>query len=131
MPEAVEYAEFQVLGEPQVRAGGRVLAAPRTKQRTLLAMLALRANQVVPMAQIIEALWQHRPPVDPRNQVQVYVSVLRRLLADGGVPGELIETHEAGYLLRATGGVTVDAARFVPALAHRGDDDLRGGDDDD
>ncbi|MFL6075033.1 MAG: AfsR/SARP family transcriptional regulator [Mycobacteriales bacterium] len=109
--------EFQVLGEPQVRAGGRVLGAPGTKQNTLLALLALRANQVVPMAQIVEALWRDRPPADPRNQVQVYVSALRRLLADGGVPGELIETHEAGYLLRATGGVAVDATRFSDALA--------------
>src|SRR5690242_5164553 len=113
--------EFLVLGEPQVKVAQRqrhdTVAAAGAKQTMLLALLALRANQVVPVAQITDALWQDRPPARARNQVQVYVSALRRLLAEAGAPGDLIETREAGYLLRATGTVTVDAVRFEAGLA--------------
>jgi class 3 adenylate cyclase len=90
-------------GEPLSLRGGR--------QRTLLALLALQANEAVSADRLIEALWSGRPPESALTGLQGYVSELRKLLGR-----ERIETRPSGYLLRLADG-ELDAVRFERLLA--------------
>jgi DNA-binding SARP family transcriptional activator len=49
--------EVRILGPLEVRAMGRPLPLGGTKQRTVLAMLVLHANQVVAIDHLIDGLW--------------------------------------------------------------------------
>jgi len=54
--------EFGVLGPLEVRTDGRTVPVSAGKQRVLLAALLLRANQVVGVDALAEAVWEGRPP---------------------------------------------------------------------
>ncbi len=87
--------EFRILGPLEVHANGRELPLGGAKQRALLALLVLRANELVPTERIVEELWGERPPATARGTVQVYISQLRKVLGR-----ELVETRGPGYLLK-------------------------------
>ena len=94
--------EFQILGPLEVRLEGRQLALGAAKQRTLLAILLVRANQVVSIDRLIEELWP-QPPETAANAIQVYVGKLRKTLEPDrarGDPGSVLVTRAPGYLLR-------------------------------
>src|SRR5712692_7058912 len=107
--------EFRILGPLEVIEGGRSLAVGASKQRALLAMLLLNANQAVSNDHLIEALWEERPPETAGKALQVYVSQLRKVLGK-----ELLETKAPGYLLRVAEG-ELDVQRFE-ALVRRARD---------
>lgn len=67
--------EFGVLGPLQVNGGDVALPA---KQRVLLAALLLRANRVVPLEALVDALWGDAPPYTARTTLQGYVKQLRQ-----------------------------------------------------
>ncbi|MFD0784822.1 winged helix-turn-helix domain-containing protein, partial [Micromonospora azadirachtae] len=67
---------FGILGPLQVGAGEATVTAGR--DRTVLAMLLLRANRIVPVEELVDAIWEERPPATARAQVQTCVSRLRR-----------------------------------------------------
>ena len=71
-------------------------------------MLGLRANETVPVDRLIDGLWGDDPPATAAKMVQLYVSQLRRVIAEGDAR---IETHGRGYELRLVEGA-VDARRF-------------------
>jgi DNA-binding SARP family transcriptional activator len=52
--------------------------------RALLAILLLRADQVVSADALIEELWRGRPPASAPKLLQLYVSQLRRVLGASG-----------------------------------------------
>ena len=54
--------EFRILGPLEVVEQGRRLALGGAKQRALLAVLVLHANEVVPADRLIDDLWGERPP---------------------------------------------------------------------
>src|ERR1043166_9244432 len=54
--------EFRILGPIQVSEGGRPLEVGAGKQRALLALLLLRAGEVVSTDRLIDALWEEHPP---------------------------------------------------------------------
>jgi DNA-binding SARP family transcriptional activator len=89
---------YQVLGPLRVIDGGGVRAIRAGKLETMLAVLLLRANQVTSMKELINETWQEDPPPRATAAVHVYISQLRKLLAQAG-PGP-IETRTPGYLLR-------------------------------
>jgi DNA-binding SARP family transcriptional activator len=72
------------------------LGGPR--QRVVLAMLALNANRVTTVDQIIDAIWDTSPPSTARAQIQTCVSGLRKMIGARGHPGA-IRTRPAGYQL--------------------------------
>ncbi len=77
-----------------MRSDGQVVPVPGTKQRALLAVLLLHANEVVGSEWLLEALWQ-RPPRSGVNALQVRVSQLRKALGAGGAA---LETRRpSGY----------------------------------
>jgi len=85
---------FRLLGALEVVRDGSPLALGGAKQRTLLALLLLRRNEVVPRERLIDALWGDRPPETAANSLQVAVHALRRLLG-----AERIVTRGTGYVL--------------------------------
>jgi DNA-binding SARP family transcriptional activator len=67
----------------------------------VLAILLARANEVVPIARLVDGVWGDDPPETAANVLQGYVSQLRKALGR-----RTIATHGSGY------AVAVDDARF-------------------
>ena len=102
---------FELLGPLRVVEGGLDVTPARPKQRTLLAMLLLRRAEVVPGAQLIEALWGEEPPGTAQTALHGHVSSLRKLIG-----AERIRTRPPGYLWQVSAD-EVDAARFESLVA--------------
>jgi predicted ATPase/DNA-binding SARP family transcriptional activator len=105
---------FRVLGPLEVVAGGRSVPLGSPAQRALLAVLILRAGEVVAVDTLIDALWGDRPPESAANLIQVYVARLRAALEPGRRRGErprLLVTRAPGYIL-AVPAEQIDARRF-------------------
>ena len=103
--------EFRILGPLEVCERGHPLDIGAGKQRALLALLLLRAGEVVSTDSVIDALWEERPPASAVNSVHVYVSQLRKVLGN-----ERLETRGHGYLL-ALESEQLDLGRFERLLA--------------
>src|SRR5829696_7361600 len=102
--------DFRLLGPFSAWDGDRELPLGGSRQRALLAVLVLRANQLVPTSRLVEELWGDRPPRAATKTVQVYVSQLRKLLG-----ADAVETRPPGYVLPLAPDA-VDATRFERAL---------------
>jgi DNA-binding SARP family transcriptional activator len=115
--------DIDVLGALDVKENGVSIAPTAPKPRQVLALLALHADQVVPVAGLIEELWAGNPPRSARTTLQTYVLQLRELITvalekDTPVEGEparsakdVLVTSPGGYLL-VTGGGTSDVREF-------------------
>ncbi|MFI6207701.1 BTAD domain-containing putative transcriptional regulator [Streptomyces sp. NPDC051041] len=79
-------------------------SAPKVRQ--VLALLALRANSTVPLHQLVEELWEERPPSSAATTLQTYIYQLRKL------PGLSLETTPGGYRLPVPRG-SLDSMRFT------------------
>jgi DNA-binding SARP family transcriptional activator/ABC-type branched-subunit amino acid transport system substrate-binding protein/DNA-binding beta-propeller fold protein YncE len=111
--------EFRILGPLEVTEHGSRLEIGRGKERSVLAILLLHANEVVSSDRLIDELWGEAPPATAAKSVQVYVSRLRKALAGGGAPGSrdaVLLTRGGGYALRVEPG-QLDAASFQQGLA--------------
>jgi DNA-binding SARP family transcriptional activator/pimeloyl-ACP methyl ester carboxylesterase len=114
--------QYELLGPLRVVEGGRDVTPARPKQRALLAMLLLHREEIVPGAQLIEALWGDEPPGTAQTALYGHVSALRKLIG-----ADRIRTRPPGYLLRVSAG-EVDIARFeslVSQARERDDPDER------
>jgi DNA-binding SARP family transcriptional activator len=97
-----------LLGPFEVRiGGGSPVAVGGMRQKALLAVLALNANEVVSMDRIVDELWGENAPAGAVHAVQVFVSRLRGAL--GEAAGRLA-TRPPGYVLEL-GAEEVDAER--------------------
>jgi YVTN family beta-propeller protein len=105
-----ETMEFRILGPFEVSERGRPLEVGAGKQRALLAVLLLRAGEVVSTDRLIDALWEERAPASALNSVHIYVSQLRKALGNGR-----LETRGHGYLL-ALEPEQLDLGRFERLL---------------
>jgi YVTN family beta-propeller protein len=104
-----ETVDFRILGSLEVLEGERVLDVGGGKQRSVLALLLLHANEVVPTDRLIDDLWPNEAPPSAAKIVQVHVSRLRKAL-DGAGEGILL-TRGHGYELRLASG-ELDLDRF-------------------
>ena len=104
--------------------GEQVLPLGSPKQRALLGLLLVHANEAIPRERLIEELWGDTAPKTVKAVLNVYLSRLRRLLADG-TGEQLLVTQAAGYVLsvQAEG---LDAGRFE-TLLERGRRELASG----
>ena len=85
---------FRILGPLEVVEGDRSLPLGGPRQRALLAILILRANEVVSSERLADQLWGETPPPTAAKAIQVYVSKLRKLLGEGRL---LTRTPAAGH----------------------------------
>src|SRR6478609_8094271 len=86
--------EFRILGSLEVRSGEMALPLGSRKERALLAILLLHANETVPRDRLVDDLWGEKAPVNAAKAIQTYVSRLRKV-----IPAELIATRPSGYAL--------------------------------
>ena len=91
--------DYRILGPLLVsREGGRVTLGGR-RNKELLSLLLLRANELVSSDRVVEDLWRGAAPDNPRKAVHVYVSRLRKTLGH-----EVLETRTPGYVLHVEKG---------------------------
>jgi DNA-binding SARP family transcriptional activator len=101
--------EFRILGPLEVLDEGRVIALGGRKQRALLALLLLHANETLTPDRLIDELWGEGLPATAGKTLQVHISRLRRALrADDGA----VVTRAHGYELRLD-RECLDAHRFA------------------
>lgn len=103
--------EYRVLGPLEVRHGEESLPLAGAKQRALLAILLVHANEVLSRDRLIDELWGSEPPETAIQSLQVYVSRLRKLL-----PPETLLTRPPGYQLDVAPD-ELDLHRFERLLA--------------
>ena len=111
-----------ILGPVEAHSPDGKVSVGGPRPRTLLALLALRVGDIVPLDRLIDELYGSEPPSDAANALQGQVSRLRRALGDAS----LVEFHPAGYRLALAAG-QVDAHRFAE-LAAEGQRALEHGD---
>src|SRR5688572_6982516 len=87
--------EFGILGPLEARDGGVAVPLGGVRERSLLALLLLNANDVLSTDRLVDELWGDEPPKAAVKTVQVFVSQLRKRLA-----ARTIVTHPPGYVLR-------------------------------
>jgi basic membrane lipoprotein Med (substrate-binding protein (PBP1-ABC) superfamily)/DNA-binding SARP family transcriptional activator/truncated hemoglobin YjbI len=117
--------DYAILGSLEVLVDGQVLDLGPPKQRALLAVLLLHANQTVATDRLVDLVWGDQPPRTAAHSVQIYVSDLRRRFEAAGLP-EVIATRTPGYVLHADADA-IDAVRFERLLLSA-EDQVRGGD---
>ncbi|WP_225840509.1 AfsR/SARP family transcriptional regulator [Streptomyces sp. NK08204] len=111
--------DIEVMGALSVRENGVSIVPTAPKPRQVLALLALHADQVVPVTALVEELWGSKPPRSSRTTLQTYVRQLRELideaLSRGGnercTPKDILATVPGGYRLETRNG-TVDFREF-------------------
>ncbi|MFF3941631.1 AfsR/SARP family transcriptional regulator [Streptomyces phaeofaciens] len=115
--------DIDILGALDARENGVSIAPTAPKPRQVLALLALYADQVVPVSGLIEELWGGNPPRSARTTLQTYVLQLRELITvalgkdtpAGDEPPrrakDVLVTSPGGYLL-VTGGGSIDVREF-------------------
>lgn len=103
--------EYGILGPLEVRAGDRLLPIRGRKQRALLAVLLLHANEAVSRERLIEGLWDDERPATVASELRVYLSRLRQLLRKAGDGGALVRDN-GGYRLRVESGA-LDLEEFT------------------
>jgi DNA-binding SARP family transcriptional activator len=102
--------EYRILGPIEVEGGEGPIQLGGKKQRALLALLLLRANEVVSSGRLVDLLWPEAPPADAGKALQIHVSRLRRALGSE----HALRTRPGGYLLE------VDPERFdLPRFEER------------
>ncbi|MDI1464054.1 BTAD domain-containing putative transcriptional regulator [Catellatospora sp. KI3] len=104
-PASTGPVQVEILGPLRARRGGAAVELGPPLHRTLLALLALRAGEPVPVADIAAAHWGTAPPRSAARQVRAAITALDRLLDGSRVTGD-----GGGPALAA--GPHLDAARF-------------------
>jgi DNA-binding SARP family transcriptional activator/DNA-binding beta-propeller fold protein YncE len=98
--------EFLILGPLEVRDGEQTVRLGAAKQRALLGVLLLHANEAVSTSRLVDELWGERPPATAEKLVQGYVHALRKQLGSG-----VLATQAPGYRLSVEPG-SLDLLEF-------------------
>jgi DNA-binding SARP family transcriptional activator/ABC-type transport system substrate-binding protein len=98
--------DFRILGPFEVADGDRTLVVGGGRQRKLLAILLLHANEFVGSERLIDELWGERRPETAAKALQGYISQLRKALGQ-----DVLLTRPSGYVLRIAPG-ELDAHAF-------------------
>lgn len=115
---------FRLLGPLAVETDDGLIDLGPPKQKAVLAVLLLHANDIVPTERIIDLVWGEGAPRTAEHSVQIYISDLRKILSNGRAA--LIETRPPGYVLNVPIDA-VDALRFQ-ATVREALTAVRGGD---
>jgi DNA-binding SARP family transcriptional activator/basic membrane lipoprotein Med (substrate-binding protein (PBP1-ABC) superfamily) len=99
---------FHVLGPLEVRVGDERLVMGGAKQRAVLAVLLLRAGEVVPVERLVDEVWGTDPPPSAAHTLESYISRLRQLFNGHG---PLLVRRGAGYAIEL-GDAALDSRGF-------------------
>jgi DNA-binding SARP family transcriptional activator len=100
---------FFILGSLEVRVSGKRIPITAPKQKAVLAVLLLEANNEVPVDRLTRYVWDDLPPVAAQTTLQSYIYRLRQTLRPIG--GVELQTNSASYMLRA-GSEDTDLSYF-------------------
>jgi DNA-binding SARP family transcriptional activator len=106
--------DFRLLGPLEVFEDNQPLPLGGVKQRSVLAILLMHANELVTTDQLIDEIWGGAPPAKAAKNIQVQVSRLRKVLDSGR-----LATGPGGYVLHL-GPDESDVARFERLTAEAG-----------
>ena len=106
--------EFRILGPLEVIEDGNPVALGTLKERLVLGVLLLHANEFVSRERLIDDLWGEAPPPTARKAINVYVSKLRKALGAAGA--DPITTAAGGYRLQVE-PASLDASRLQVLVA--------------
>ena len=108
---------FRVLGSLEVEVDGVVAELGGARQRAVLAVLLMHANEPVATDRLVSESWGEAAPATATKTAQVYVSRLRRTLGN-----DTLTTTAGGYLLRVPrGALDVDELEDLRARAREAD----------
>src|SRR5436305_7378316 len=113
--------DFRILGHLEVSNGGDPIRLGGSKQRALLAMLLVHANESVSVDTLADELWGDDPPERAAKNIQVQISRLRKALEAERRPNgsnraaSSIITRPHSYLIRVEPG-QLDLHRFQRML---------------
>src|SRR5579864_5939897 len=110
---------FRLLGPLEVEFEAGRLSLGSGKQRTLLAVLVLHPGKTVPREELIDALWGDHPPATAGESLAVFVSRLRKALAQFDADSLLV-TRSRGYAVEVAAD-QVDTECFERLLAEARD----------
>jgi predicted ATPase/DNA-binding SARP family transcriptional activator/tetratricopeptide (TPR) repeat protein len=96
-----------ILGPLEVRRDGALVPVGGARVRLLMLRLALAEGRIVPVGQLVDAIWEQDPPADAANALQSLVSRLRRAMGQA----DSVTQEGAGYRLAIT-AADLDAHRF-------------------
>ncbi|MBA2386964.1 MAG: winged helix-turn-helix domain-containing protein, partial [Acidimicrobiia bacterium] len=116
---------FGVLGPLSVLQDGESVSVGGPKERAVLATLLARANHLVTVDMLVEAVWGDHPPRSAERTLQAYVARIRGVLEPERSPGTgstILVKEGSGYRLRLE-TEQLDALRFEE-LARRGSQQL-------
>jgi DNA-binding NarL/FixJ family response regulator/DNA-binding SARP family transcriptional activator len=106
--------DYRILGPLEVVEGGEPVPLGRPKERLVLAVLLLHANEFVSRERLIDELWGESPPPTAGKAVNVFVSQLRKALTRDGL--DPIATADGGYRIGVEAD-HLDVARMRRVLA--------------
>lgn len=104
-----EQIRVRILGPVELDDGDGGLRPAGPQLRLLLALLALSPGRVVSVGDLVDALWDERPPPSARASLQILVTRLRRLLS--AVAGCGLDRYGDCYQLQMS-RESVDVYRF-------------------
>jgi WD40 repeat protein/DNA-binding SARP family transcriptional activator len=122
--QATAALRFGILGPLSASWDGEALSLGGARQRALLAVLLVHANEMVATERLIEQLLDGSRSASSANAIHVGISRLRRTLRDDRA--EMLRTGRGGYMLELE-PEQLDAATFERLLTE-GRDLLAGGD---
>jgi WD40 repeat protein/DNA-binding SARP family transcriptional activator len=105
--------EFRILGPLELATANGPAHLGGRRQRGVLAILLLHANEVVPVERLADELYAGSPPPSAGGQVRDHVFQLRKLL--GPHASVVLETRSPGYVLHVEPD-QLDAFRFERLL---------------
>ncbi|MCP3974280.1 MAG: tetratricopeptide repeat protein [bacterium] len=103
--------DVRILGPLEVWEGSEQLVLDSPRQRSILALLTIHANEVVSVDRIADELWGESPPESVQSTVRYHLSKLRSALGDAAVH---VVTRSHGYLLEVA-PEAIDVCRFEAA----------------
>src|SRR4051794_12885418 len=124
--------DFRILGHLEVSKEGDPVRLGGSKQRALLAMLLLHANEPVSIDTLVDELWSDDPHDSAAKNIQVQISRLRRALegdqrpeGPNGTASSVVQTRPHSYLIRVE-SEQLDLQRFE-RLVEQGSEGLAAG----
>ncbi len=109
-PVEAPRGSVRLLGPLEVTGPDGVVRLSGRRQRTLLAVLALRAPRVISRPQLVDVLWGTEPPPTAVKTLHSHLARIRQALDAVGL-GDLLVTVAPGYALRLPAG-WLDVTRF-------------------